>query len=152
MRLKLQKLEAIFSSLWLLPYLLIRTCHWKPCGSRTIPYCIKKWVSSRLNYFHSSLNCFNLFRQIPLQYSQVLHSSAPRKVPRQRFQVIHVSRSCAYSILIDIYFRNQGELPDNRVCVAVEIKGKRFLGAGSNSEAAKRAAAKYALRDFATCK
>jgi hypothetical protein len=55
-------------------------------------------------------------------------------------------------MLIDISFRKKKDLPGRRVCVAVEIEGNSFLGAGFNSKAAKRAAAKYALRDFATCK
>jgi hypothetical protein len=55
-------------------------------------------------------------------------------------------------MLIDISFRKKKDLPDGRVCIAVVIEGKSYHGAGLNSKAAKRAAAKYALRDFATCK
>jgi len=42
------------------------------------------------------------------------------------------------------------DLPDGRICVAVEIEGKMYQGVGCNSKTAKCAAAKYALRDFAT--
>ena len=41
-------------------------------------------------------------------------------------------------------------LPDGGVCVAVEIEGKIYQGVGCNSKTAKCAAAKYALRGFAT--
>jgi hypothetical protein len=55
-------------------------------------------------------------------------------------------------MLIDVSFRKKKDLFGRRVRVAVEIEGNSFLGAGSNSKAAKRAAAKYALRDYAPCK
>ena len=42
------------------------------------------------------------------------------------------------------------DLPDGRICVVVEIEGKCYKGVGFNSKTAKCAAAKYALRDFAT--
>ena len=42
------------------------------------------------------------------------------------------------------------DVPDGRMCVVVEIEGKCYKGVGFNSKTAKCAAAKYALRDFAT--